>query len=186
MAAALPIAVGAAGAACSSGPTDPVATRTVTETVDSSVASSTTSAPGDSGIVWPAKRGELACRNGQSEGSDVCVLKGQKISGDVEFTRFRVVKLIDSQMSGTVRITGVKEAVVTGTQIDGDLAVSSDGGAVVKTSRVGGSLAISGGQHATVVKNAVGGDLTCDVRRADGVGNSVGGQTTGACSRLRR
>lgn len=182
---ALLMSVAGLGLTACGGDSDDAAT-TVTETVVSTdAADATTSAPGNSGIVPPNKRAEVLCRGGGESSDQVCVLKGQQVTGELDFERYRVVKLIDVQISGDVEISGVKEAVVTGSQFGGDLDIESTGGIVVKTSKIAGALELNDAQHATVVKNTVGGDLSCEVRRADGAGNSVSGATTGACRNLR-
>ena len=163
------------------------AATTVTETVVSPApqTSGTTSAPGNSGIVPPHLRADTLCRNGGDSSDQACVIRGEKVTGELDFTRYRVVKLIDVQISGDVEISGVKEAVVTGSTFDKDLDIESTGGIVVKMSTVKGELDLSGAQHATVVKNTIGGDLSCEVRRANGGGNQVSGSSTGACGNLR-
>ncbi|ALG85475.1 hypothetical protein [Gordonia phthalatica] len=164
------------------------AATTVTKTVVSTAPEgpATTSAPGNSGIVPPNLRADALCRNGGDSSDQACVIRGEKVTGELDFTRYRVVKLIDVQISGDVEISGAKEAVVTGSTFAKDLDIESTGGIVVKTSTINGELELTGAQHATVVKNTIGGDLTCDVRRANGTGNRVTGNRTGVCSTLRR
>ncbi len=133
----------------------------------------------------PAMVAEELCRASSDAGGDVCVLEGVTAAGDLSFSSFRIVKLIDSAFDGAVQISGAEEAIVTGSTFAGDVTLSPTRGAVVKLSEIGGTLSIDSARHATLVRNGVGEDLRCgDGVRADGDGNQVAGAITGECARL--
>ncbi|MFE6996334.1 hypothetical protein ACFVAE_10280 [Microbacterium sp. NPDC057659] len=140
-------------------------------------ATHTTDAP-EAGAT-PTERADALCQAGPAAGDQACVVTGQKVTGDLSFEGYDVVKLIDSTVDGAVAAGGLRDLVVTGSQIGGDLSITRIQGVVVKLTTVGGTLDISDAQHATLVKNTVGGDLNCDGVRADGTGNQVAG--TASC-----
>lgn len=126
----------------------------------------------------PAERADALCTAGSADGDRACVVTGQKVTGDLSFEGYDIVKLIDSTFDGAVAAGGLRDLVVTGSQVGGDLSITRTQGVVVKLTTVGGTLDISDAQHATLVKNTVGGDLNCDGVRANGTGNEVTGTTS--------
>ena len=111
-------------------------------------------------------------------GGQACVIRGGTVPGDLAFSGYEVVKLIDTTFDGTVTVDGVRELVVTNARFGADLSVSGVDGVVIKLSQVAGSVSIADAQHATLVQNTVSGDLTCEAVPADGDGNQVGGTDT--------
>lgn len=111
-------------------------------------------------------------------GGDACVITGGTATGDLAFSGYEVVKLIDTTVDGTVTVDGARELVVTNGQFGADLAVTGLDGVVIKLSQVAGSVTIADAEHVTLVQNTVAGVLTCDGAPADGDGNQVSGTDT--------
>ena len=144
---------------------------------DDATTPAASAAPGAEAEADAGASADELCAAGDG-GGDACVITGESATGDLAFSAYEVVKLIDTTFEGTVTVDGVRELVVTNAQFGADLTVTGVDGVVIKLSQIAGSVSIADAEHATLVQNTVGGDLTCDGVPSDGDDNQVSGTDT--------